>query len=529
MPPKKRKNKKDTKPLDLSVSETTETDKQFVVETYDYAELQVEKTTAEIQFEDDLKFLMADGSESKVALGDSDTLSNGQAKNPASKAKKWKKTASKPVKVSLKEITQDIDDITFSTDDETTEAKQEKPKKKKKSKKLDKIAGNGNVDAAFEPETDTTSIPKDNSIEETESSPVSEQHEEVKTEVSETVAPELSEKERLKREKRKAKQKEKKRLLKEAKKAQKTEKEGDRELEVTQLAPAVGSEKAKESTKESEQSLETQSDSVQEKKTKSKSRTKEVLQTGSDSSSFEFSPTPESKADSPFVKLRSSAAALKLRQLPEIQPTKTFIGVSHSQIMLMRENDVKYKTILSAPLMSKLAKNAIRFLSRKDVFTETPRKIQFCHLCVAVALHESNGFQNICQKYLDLESWLGQFEELTLEHTRTNLTVLSRQAHSNNLDYSVFSYLGHIIIWATYLQSNAGVSTIIEKYGMEITRKEILALIGGFHLWDRIRRDEKSINTKRWKHIQKFRLIFAYEEDQFVLILRLMDLGVEIP
>lgn len=529
MPPKKRKNKKSVQPLDLSVSDTTETDKQFVVETYDYTELQVEKTTAEIQFEDDLKFLMDDGTESKVTMGDSGALSNSQAKNLTPKAKKSKKKASKPVKVSLKEITQDIDEITFSTDDEATEVEQEKPKKKKNLKNLDKIVGNGNVHAAVVSENDTTRIPKDGAIEELDISPASEQNEEGQTEGSEPVTPELSEKERLKREKRRAKQKEKKRLLKEAKKAQKTEEEGEKQSEVTHTATIADSEKSQESAKESEQNPDVQWKAEQKVQPIQKARPREVLKNVSDSSSFEFSPTPESKSDSPFVKLRSSAAALKLRQLPEIQPTKTFIGVSHGQIMLMRENDVKYKTISSAPLMSKLAKNAIRFLSRKDVFTETPRKIQFCHLCVAVALHESNGFQNICQKYLDLESWLGRFEELTLEHTRTNLTVLSRKAHSNNLDYNVFSYLGHIIIWTTQLQSNAGVPTIFEKYGMEITRKEVLALIGGFHLWDRIRRDEKSINTKRWKHIQKFRLIFAFEEDQFVLILRLMDLGVAIP
>lgn len=554
MPPKKRKNKKAPQPLDLSVSASTETDKQFSVESYDYAELQTEKSSAEIQFEDDLKFLMSGGVDLESAIPSLIVESKPLARSKPSKPKKSKKMPAKSVKLSLKEITGDIDDITFSSDDEdvaenkdSERLKAPKQKGSKKVKETPRIdigsSGNGdqkpNVTKSSSKQNGKTSkanpAPKEKTPKKkkkkaatSEPAPDLELQEENKDSTliagndedsSENVAvvPELTAKQLLKIEKRKEKMKERRKLKKEQKKAQAKA----AEAESGDVEPATG-------------------DSGKSLPENGNSDPVELNGSHQTTSSSEFSPTPEPETKSPtsanvkkelapLVKLRSSAAALATRQLPEIHPVKTFIGVSHQQIMLMREADVKYKTIMTAPLISKLARNALRFLSRDDVFGDNDKKTQFLHLCVLVALHESNGFHNICRKYSGLETWLSQFKELTLEHTRTNLTVSAKPAHTNNLDYNVFSYLGHILVWANYLQTAGGCLTVMEKFAIDVTRKDILASIGGFHLWDRVRRDERTINTKRWKHIQKFRQIFAFEEDQFVLILRLMDLGLEVP
>ena len=118
---------------------------------------------------------------------------------------------------------------------------------------------------------------------------------------------------------------------------------------------------------------------------------------------------------------------------------------------------------------------------------------------------------------------LSGIRELLLEHTKTSLTESNRQVHKNNFDYTVFSYLGHIIIWISNLQWREKKPVLLENIG--ISQKGVIASIGGYHLWDRIRRDPKTINMKRWKHIQKFRQNYAFEMHQFIVILRFMHLG----
>lgn len=235
--------------------------------------------------------------------------------------------------------------------------------------------------------------------------------------------------------------------------------------------------------------------------------------------------------EKPLVARSSSAAAVRSTLLPEIEPTTTIIGLSREQIFKMKLTDVKIKTILSVPRMSKMCNNVLQFAIKETegLFADETKKTQFVQLCVRLAVFESQGFNMSVRENPEILEWLAEYNELSLKHTRTNLTVSSKQVHQNDFDYSVLSFVGHILIWANHLQLAAKLHNIVSKYGPGLSQKEISASIGGYHLWDRLRRDQKTMNTKRWKHIQKFRLIFDFEVDQFVLILRFMNLGLEIP
>ncbi|OBA23118.1 hypothetical protein METBIDRAFT_37082, partial [Metschnikowia bicuspidata var. bicuspidata NRRL YB-4993] len=212
--------------------------------------------------------------------------------------------------------------------------------------------------------------------------------------------------------------------------------------------------------------------------------------------------------------------------LPAVQPVSTIFGLSHEQIYKTRLSDVKVKTIVNVP-MSKMCKNALTFVMAENegLFVDAEKTGQFVDLCTKVALYEAPGFNEVTKRIPALLDWVPQYEPLTLQHTKTNVTVSNKQIHKNCLDYTVFSFFGHILLWANELQHTAKATTIVEKYHLDISRTQILNSLGGYHLWDRLRRD-KTINTKRWKHIQKFRQLFAFEEHQFVLILRCMNLGV---
>lgn len=240
---------------------------------------------------------------------------------------------------------------------------------------------------------------------------------------------------------------------------------------------------------------------------------------------------PLKKPESPFGKPRSLAAATSLSQLPEIQPIITIIGLSHQQILRMKPTDVKIKTLHSVNNLSKTCKNVLLFAQKETdgFFQDSRKRAVFVELCVSVALNESSGFNAMATKHSHMVDWLEKYDELMLQHTGTKLTLSKKEAHTNNFDYTVFSYIGHIILWAQHLQESSGIETILDKYDLGLTRKNVMASLGGYHLWDRIRRDPKSINTKRWKHIQKFRQNFAFEQNQFVLILRYMRLGIDLP
>lgn len=220
-----------------------------------------------------------------------------------------------------------------------------------------------------------------------------------------------------------------------------------------------------------------------------------------------------------------SPAQVSSTILPEKEPVSTIIGLSPEQIVNMKLTDVKFKIISTNPGILKICRNVLDFVKRESegLFVDEKLRDNFLELCVHVAMRESNGFNDVSKKYPKLMARLAAMKELTLEHTRTTITESSRKAHQNNFDYTVFSYIGHIIIWASYLQQKAKKPVLLENFGF--SKKDVLASMGGCHLWDRIRRDPGTINMKRWKHIQKFRQNFAFEEHQFVVILRFMHLG----
>lgn len=235
--------------------------------------------------------------------------------------------------------------------------------------------------------------------------------------------------------------------------------------------------------------------------------------------------------ESPFGKLRSLAAATTVSYLPELHPITTIIGLSHDQILRMKPTDVKIKTLHSVNNLSKSCKNVLQFVQKETdgLFKDAKKREIFVELCVNVALYESAGFNGMAAKHPHMIEWLGKYDELSLGHTGTKITASKKEAHSNNFDYTVFSHIGHILLWAQHLQDSSGIETILDKYHLELTRKSTMASLGGYHLWDRIRRNPKTINTKRWKHIQKFRQNFPFEQNQFVLTLRYMRLGISLP
>ncbi|CAG87226.2 DEHA2D13420p [Debaryomyces hansenii CBS767] len=217
--------------------------------------------------------------------------------------------------------------------------------------------------------------------------------------------------------------------------------------------------------------------------------------------------------------------------LPAVQCIKTIIGLSHQQILSLSLSDVKIKTIVSSSSISKFAHHVLKFVIKysHDLFSDDQKKLTFFKLCMNVALYESSGFRKTVQSCPYVLEWFGHYDELTLEQTHTRLTPSSRNIHQNNFDYSVLAYIGHVLIWAAYQQRSNHMPTFFNKYNIELSVNEIERSIGGFHLWDRLRKMHDTMNSKRWKHVVKFRQAFAYEEDQFMLILRFMDVDSTIP
>lgn len=236
----------------------------------------------------------------------------------------------------------------------------------------------------------------------------------------------------------------------------------------------------------------------------------------------------QNSTETPVFPRLSSAKATQIKQLPAVPPVSTIFGLTHEQIYTTKLTDVKVKTIANVP-MSKMCKNALKFVMSENegLFVDKKKTAQFVDLCTKVALYEAPGFNEVTKRIPELLEWVPQYEPLTLQHTKTNVTLSSKQIHQNTLDYTVFAFFGHILIWANELQHAANLPTITETFELGLSRNDIFESLGGYHLWDRLRRNS-NINTKRWKHIQKFRQIFALEEHQFVLILRCMNLGVPI-
>lgn len=549
MPSKKRKSKKSVT-LDLSEVAVSESGNKFVVESYDYAELQTEKSLSAIQFEDDLKYLLSNEEQNILVdvnfeiteREDGKGRGTGQKKVNSSKNARTSTKDYKPHKISRAEITRDIDEICFSSDDEELESKAMKKKKEKKDDAEKKMNGLTEV-TEFGKNISGVEVVSGGVIKESDA-PKGNYKESKKDQIQENDENEVlgSEESPASNERTKKKKKRKPKAEKTQTEATKIESENNDKasiFEATQnLEPEVSTtgvvvteseqlypkQKKKRSKKARAKRLESGGSGIEADSNKIADSNNQMDVTKTEGEGQKGNDIQEPA----FPKLRSSKSAV-VAQFPEIHPTKTIIGVSHHQIMNMRISDVKFKIITTLTLMSKISKNVLQFLVRDDVFTDDDLKRKFLHACILVALHEAKGFHNISRKYPGLEEWLSSYQELTLSHTRSNLTVSNRAAHQNDLDYNLFSYLGHILIWATHLQTTGGMPTVMEKYDFDVTRKDIMLSIGGFHLWDRVRREVKTMNTKRWKHIQKYRMMFPYEEDQFVAMLRMLDLGLQVP
>lgn len=218
----------------------------------------------------------------------------------------------------------------------------------------------------------------------------------------------------------------------------------------------------------------------------------------------------------------------KLEKLPEIQPVKLIIGLSVVQILKLNANDVKMKTLMQSLTLSKYAQTGIHFTLRHtdELFSDPEKQRIFFLLCINVALFEAVGFKRTMQQHSNILELFGGYSEINLETTRTKLTPLNKQVHQNNLDYSVLSYLGNILIWAANLQREAGKDLLYGTYDINVDTQTVRNNVGGWHLWDRLHRERKHMSSKRWKHVIKFRTAFPFEVDQFMLILRFMKTDI---
>lgn len=377
----------------------------------------------------------------------------------------------RPSARSLKEVLADLDEITFSSDDEVAEKKEKRVKPKKEKKVKDKKE----KEQKEQGKTEKTEV-----AEKTENQAEDKVEPSEKPTESDEAANTAGKPKRPKRKRTKKKK-----------------------------VDTIDEEKASEPKEPSEATA--PEGSLQEKALEPQGK-----------------PGPSEKNPDITFGLHLSARATRKTQLTEVTPVNTIIGLSHEQIFRTKLTDVKIKILVNSP-MSRMCRIVLGFVmdEHQGLFCDEQRQRQFVELCVHVALHELNGFNAISTKYPEILEWAPQYPALTLEHTKTTLTVSTRQAHRNLLDYTVFLFIGHVLVWASGLQRRAHMETYLEKYTL-LTPQHVQASMGGDHLWDKLRKDPK-INLKRWKHIQKFRQIFAFEELQFVLVLRCMNLGLSVP
>lgn len=473
------------KRLDLSSEEGHgERSAEFIVELYDYDELQSGVSSEDAQFETDLQCLLTSPPKSAQLPK--------LAKRKAMKLIKEKDETRLHIKyrtlrTRLEEITKDINDIVFSSDEEETESNDacEEEKNIKKSKSEQRMKNGSPIDEVNISQATSETPSKKSSSVEAENKTVND-----------------DQKEDSAGEKKNCKTKE----------SGLDDKRSPRNIEITELPGSI------ESNGEESASMKKRKNRRAKRKKSAKDDTEANL------AASLVSPPPARQREQQAPR-KISPAQVSSTILPEKEPVSTIIGLSPTQIMAMKKTDVKFKTILSVPSMLRMCRNVLEFVQRESdgFLKETRFREPFTELCVHVALRESHGFQDISKKHPKLMDRLSGIRELLLEHTKTSLTESNRQVHKNNFDYTVFSYLGHIIIWISNLQWREKKPVLLENIG--ISQKDVMASIGGYHLWDRIRRDPKTINMKRWKHIQKFRQNYAFEMHQFIVILRFMHLG----
>lgn len=224
--------------------------------------------------------------------------------------------------------------------------------------------------------------------------------------------------------------------------------------------------------------------------------------------------TPEGM---PFIKLKSVKSTHSNKKyserLPKIAPIETIFGLSNEQVYKLTRNDIKIKQIVTQA--DKSLKNIINFvMNNEPVFENETTKDVFVTLCINVALYESKGLTKTLAKYPNVIELFGEYDELTLSYNNTVFTKSERKIHDNDFDYTVLSNIGNIIIWLSFVQNL--------DY---VPKKEVKDCFGGFHLWDQLFK-EKTINMKRWKHIIKFRELFPFQQNQFIVIMKFMHVGI---
>lgn len=550
----KRTKPKDTKIIDLSEVAITTSD-NFDVKDYDYNDLQ----QPDDAFEKDLNFLLQQQDELSlieaplafVAIGDSRMDSNTNA------AVQTKKSGKVP-KFKVVDVTRDIEDLKFSSsEDEGIEAKGEKALNQAKKKKSNKAKKKKQFTDTPPPrpvslpsETPTSNAQIDPLIGTSIVQPAEES-------TKNTSAPKPKSKKPRKRSKKNTQ-------------AEKSTSPADSigQVDTISLEQVIEDEPIKDNAAEYKRDkssganyidngepIETNSDQTiligKDKELTTVEELKQRKVVDQEYSIFDAEANlsrnqrrnlhKDKQLESPLganpfaINLRPTKTKLSSDKFPdyvnEVHPIKTIIGLSHKQILHLSLTDVKIKAIIVSSSRVKFIENILRFTLKHshDMFSDDEVRSQFITLCVNVALYEANGFKKTT-KLFPVTSVFGMYPEITLEATNTKVTPPEDSAHQNTFDYSVLAFIGHIIIWGYSLQVSAGVPTLVEKYtGLLVDPQTIRSSIGGDHLWDRLSKTVCSGNSKRWKHVLKFRESFAFYEDQFMLILRFMNIDSSIP
>lgn len=231
------------------------------------------------------------------------------------------------------------------------------------------------------------------------------------------------------------------------------------------------------------------------------------------------------------IKLKSvkhSGSSKLTDSLQELPALKTIIGLSKDQILKLNLTDVKIKTIVSSTSKSKYTSILLNFVLKNshDLFENPIEKEMFISLCINVALYESHGFKKYTDTNPKILEIIDRFDEFKLENTRSKYTPSTKNVHKNDYDYTILSFIGHVILWAVHQKDSNNAPLFCKLSDINMSNDEVLKNIGGSYLWDKLKR-HNTINSKRWKHIIKFRQHFTLDEDQFVLIVRMMKLGNE--
>lgn len=215
-------------------------------------------------------------------------------------------------------------------------------------------------------------------------------------------------------------------------------------------------------------------------------------------------------------------------KLPVIESKKTIIGFNFKQVIDSNILDVKIKTLILSSGKYKYLQIIINALMKySDDFDHHEKKKKFFYLCISVAIDESIGFKKTTSVYPEINQII-DYQEFKFRNTKTKYTPSNKKIHKNDFDYSIFFYIGHILIWALYQKIIKDMKCFMESYDLPFTSSMIVKSLGGRHLWDKLINESNNINLKRWKHIIKFRKTFPCVEDLFFLILKLFKIDNEL-